>query len=314
MKRRTKSLFSFFPIAILVVTIGQCVGLAVADNSTQFYPTRTPPAITIESPNNSTIYNNIVPLNFTVTYNNDYAADVNTQWINWLGYRMDDKSAATLQVDLAQNTYPFQRNTTINLTEISQGQHKLEIIVNFYYTTTIGIYAYNFSSIPVYFSIYTTPPVISCLSPENKTYNTTTNLPLSVKVDRSVSWMGYSLDGQVNVTITGNITLPELPYGSHRVTLYANDTRSNMAASNEVYFNLANPQPSTPSTSPPSNSAQASTTPSTSQQPTPSNSASPTGNNAILRADTYWTAATIVTVIIAVIAVAFMLKKQHASR
>ncbi len=69
------------------------------------------------------------------------------------------------------------------------------------------------------------------------------------------------------------------------------------------------PQPQTPTpTHPPS------TPPSTTQQPTPSNSASPTGNNAILRADTYWTAATIVTVIIAVIAVAFMLKKQHASR
>ena len=310
MKGRTKSLFSFFPIAILVVTIGQCVGLVVADNSSQFYPTRTPPTITIESPNNSTIYSNRSPLNFTVTYNNDYATDVNTQWINWIGYKVDDKPVVTLQVDLAQGTYPFQRNTTLNLTEISQGQHKLEIIVNFYYTTTIGIYAYNFSSSPVYFGIYTTPPTISFLSPENKTYNTATDLPLSVKVDRSVSWMGYSLDGQVNVTVTGNVTLPELPYGSHRVTLYANDTGSNMGASNVVYFSLSSPEPSIPPTLP-SYSTHTSPTPSTSQQPTPSNSDYLTDNNPSLQTNMYWIGATAAAVTAVVAAAILLIRKRR---
>jgi hypothetical protein len=65
----------------------------------------------------------------------------------------------------------------------------------------------------------TGPPKISLLSPKNKAYSTT-SIPLWFTVDRTAQWMGYSLDGQANVTITGNTTL-SLSEGSHWISIFA---------------------------------------------------------------------------------------------
>jgi hypothetical protein len=82
----------------------------------------------------------------------------------------------------------------------------------------------------------TTPPSISILSPENKSY-TVKDVPLTFTVNETASWIGYSLDGQANETITGNVTLT-LSDGLHYVVVYANDTAGNMGASGPVYFTV----------------------------------------------------------------------------
>jgi predicted phage tail protein len=51
--------------------------------------------------------------------------------------------------------------------------------------------------------------------------------------------MGYSLDGQDNVTITGNTTLSGLANGSHSITVYAKDEFENTGASASVTFTIA---------------------------------------------------------------------------
>ena len=81
----------------------------------------------------------------------------------------------------------------------------------------------------------TTSPTISILSPENKSYPIN-NVLLTFTVSESTSWIGYSLDGQMNVTITGNTTLSELSDGSHSLIVYTNDTAGNMGYSESVYF------------------------------------------------------------------------------
>jgi len=81
----------------------------------------------------------------------------------------------------------------------------------------------------------TTAPTISILFPENKTYSIK-DIPLNFTISESISWVGYSLDGQANVTIAGNMTLTSLPDGIHYVVVYANDTAGNMGASGTVYF------------------------------------------------------------------------------
>jgi YVTN family beta-propeller protein/parallel beta-helix repeat protein len=88
----------------------------------------------------------------------------------------------------------------------------------------------------------TTPPQISLLSPTNMKYNES-SVPLVFTVDRSVNWVGYSLDGLKNVTVTGNITLTGLSSSLHSVTVYANDTFGNMGASQTVNFTVALPHP-----------------------------------------------------------------------
>ena len=92
--------------------------------------------------------------------------------------------------------------------------------------------------IPVGFPLTNkTSPAISVISPENKTYETN-DVALTFNVDEPYSWMGYSLDDQANVTISGNTTLSSLSDGFHHVLVYANDTAGNMGASGTVYFTM----------------------------------------------------------------------------
>jgi hypothetical protein len=57
--------------------------------------------------------------------------------------------------------------------------------------------------------------------------------------------MGYSLDGQDNVSIVGNATLSGLPNGSHNVTVYVTDVAGNTGASETVSFIVDAPFPAT---------------------------------------------------------------------
>jgi hypothetical protein len=80
-------------------------------------------------------------------------------------------------------------------------------------------------------------PVINILYPKNETY-TERNVPLTFTVSELPSWIGYSLDGQANVTIAGNTTLTSLAGGSHHVVVHANTTDGKMGVSNTVYFQV----------------------------------------------------------------------------
>ena len=84
---------------------------------------------------------------------------------------------------------------------------------------------------------HTTPPVISVLSPENKTYSVN-NLPLIFTVDEATSCLEYCLDRQSNVTVDGNVTLACLSDGAHVLKIYANDTFGNMGCSEDVWFTV----------------------------------------------------------------------------
>ena len=93
-----------------------------------------------------------------------------------------------------------------------------------------------------------TPPSISIVSPENKTY-TVSNVSLTFIVSEPTSWIGYSLGAQVNVTIAGNTTLTGLSDGTHNLTVYAKDTAGNTGTSETIYFTIktkkAEPFPTT---------------------------------------------------------------------
>ena len=90
----------------------------------------------------------------------------------------------------------------------------------------------------IYFTINNgIPPSITLLEFENTTYKKD-NLPLNFVVDEPVSWMGYSFDGEDNVTVSGNFTLSELAYGKHNVTVYAKDLLGNQGASETTNFTV----------------------------------------------------------------------------
>jgi N-acetylneuraminic acid mutarotase len=81
----------------------------------------------------------------------------------------------------------------------------------------------------------TIAPKVQITSPENKSY---TEVSLAFTVNRGTAWMGYSLDNQANVTVITERKLSILPQGSHKITMYGNDSFGNMGASNTVFFSV----------------------------------------------------------------------------
>ena len=94
------------------------------------------------------------------------------------------------------------------------------------------------------FGYGTVPPVISVASPENRNYNSS-EIQLNFTVNRQADWMGYSLDGNENVTLTGNTTINGLSSGLHNVTIYAKDELGNIGTSETICFSIELPFPTT---------------------------------------------------------------------
>ena len=171
------------------------------------------PFITVISPENKTYGMTEIPLTFE------------TRELSGLSYVLDG----------GQRVFIVYENSS--LTGLSEGSHNL--VING--TSTFGT---SYGSDYVYFEVDTLPPKITVLPIENDTYNVD-QVPLNFTVGESTSWLGYSLDGQSNVTVTGNFTLTKRTSGSHTLTIYANDTSGNVGASETIYFTIEEPFPTT---------------------------------------------------------------------
>lgn len=80
------------------------------------------------------------------------------------------------------------------------------------------------------------PPLITIISPTNGTVYGKILVPLTFAVNESASWIGYSLNGGGNVTISGNTSLAGLTDGSHSLLLFANNTYSKMGFSAASFY------------------------------------------------------------------------------
>lgn len=85
--------------------------------------------------------------------------------------------------------------------------------------------------------LYGNPFVISIVSPENKSY-VSSSVSVNYVVTESDSITSYSLDGQTNKTLIESMTLSDLSYGSHELKVYAKDTEGN-ESSDMVYFTIS---------------------------------------------------------------------------
>lgn len=93
----------------------------------------------------------------------------------------------------------------------------------------------------------TIPPMISVISPENKTY-ANRNVALTFTINESASWMGYSLNGEANVTLVQNTTLTVLADGVHSLCVYASDAAGNTGVSTGTFFTVDSTPPNIIST------------------------------------------------------------------
>jgi hypothetical protein len=86
-------------------------------------------------------------------------------------------------------------------------------------------------------------PNVAIVSPKNRTY-CTNSVGLTFAVKEVPSWIGYSLDGQANLTITSYVMLVDLSIGSHSIAVYVNGSSGSMARSETVYFAIDTVPPS----------------------------------------------------------------------
>ena len=85
-----------------------------------------------------------------------------------------------------------------------------------------------------YAALDTTPPSVSIISPENKTY-TTKNITLNVTASEEVNW-SYSLNDGANVSFLHNTTITARE-GANHLVVYALDRAGNLGSA-EVYFTV----------------------------------------------------------------------------
>ncbi|UCG04561.1 MAG: hypothetical protein JSW11_11375 [Candidatus Heimdallarchaeota archaeon] len=176
-----------------------------------------PPKITITNPTNQGYSSSSIWLNFTVN-----------EPTSWIGYSLDGAANVTI----TENKL---------LDSLSEGTHNVTI-----YTNDL---AGNSGSFTVdWFTIDTLNPNIDLAGPMNVTY-TTDEVWIDFTIDEPASWIGYSLDGATNITITGNTLLGSLSEGSHYLVIYTSDLVGNTGETS-VWFTVEIPEPEPTTTIP----------------------------------------------------------------
>lgn len=247
-KRTKLALALTLALLFSAVATTQFINLGVANPVGAELKYTTPPIISIHSPvNNETSNRTTVPLQFTVSKPAGWlihgGSDEAKQILKSVNYELDGRLVynTSLSSDLE---YPFYRS--VNLKSLTDGVHSVKVsaYASGWCIEMHGFWKYEVainSSAEVYFNVDTTHPTISILPVENNTYDTS-GRPLNFTVDESVSQLSYSLDGQENVTISGNTTLANLSCGDHNVIVYAMDEAGNMGASETITFTISEPE------------------------------------------------------------------------
>jgi len=253
--RKTTKFLSVIILGLLAASLldFQSVKAQYADDGRPF-PLASP--IEITSPSNSTYDSGVLMLDIS------FKLMLNVEKTNiTVLYSLDGKQNTTVAVSAklfpVETTITYANgstqtgisslfshyiiNASVALPELPEGFHSISVYGRYEH---VGGSNYNVhDSSRVCFTINNgKAPVISSPSLENKTYSQD-KLNLNFTVDESTSWMGYCLDEQANVTLTGNFTLTQLPYGSHTITIYANDTVGNMGSSATINLSIAQPFP-----------------------------------------------------------------------
>jgi len=181
----------------------------------------TAPDITIQTPQNQTYNTQSICFNVTST---DTLSITDT-----CIYSLDGASNITLSNDTATHFYGI--NSTMTDTQHS---------VIFYCNDTAG----NMNQTEtIYFTIDTTLPTITILSPHAQLNYSTQTIPFNITANENISWCGYSLDSAPNTTMSptqnnwGHINT-SMTEAQHTVKFYCNDTAGNMANTTQRTFTI----------------------------------------------------------------------------
>jgi hypothetical protein len=213
-----------------------------------------PPKISIYSPKNSTLCSNSIELSINVSLPESQTASMTflhtvyyeTDWLENRTYLYNSMGLS----DEIRSDNPPERQCFLfsGIFTVPEGKHSLVIHAEGggWYPPE-GIRQNGFfidGAQTVFFTSDATPPIVSVLLLENKTYYIS-NMTLNFTSNELVSQASYSLDGQENVTIAGNTTLTNLPVGKHNVTVYATDNAGNTGTSETLFFTVKETEPYT---------------------------------------------------------------------
>ena len=211
------------------------------------------PIISVYSPTNTTSVNaNEVLLNFSITRPREWEMTMSapdwkiSQYLKSVTVNVDSELCESISVSSNLSSAPF--TYFVYLKNLTDGAHNVTIHAYAsafeyvqWYSKPMS-YTVSNSSI-VHFTVDTTPPTITVWELENKEH-LEFGFPLNFTVNEPVSEISYVLDGQENITIAGNCTITNLPYGEHSLTVYATDEAGNTGASQTIDFTLTKePEP-----------------------------------------------------------------------
>jgi N-acetylneuraminic acid mutarotase len=168
---------------------------------------KVPPVIDIISPQQNKTYKNI-QVDYTVN-----------KVVSWVSYSLDNGPNVTLT-----KASSFVDN-------IPDGSHSIVLFAKDS-LGNIGV------SQTVRFTIDNAVPIITITNPLSQKYNTA-DITLTFVIDKPVAHISYSLNEQLPVSITGNITLPALPDGTHTIVVHATDELGNSGSSEEIAFTIS---------------------------------------------------------------------------
>ena len=244
-----------FAFAIILILFALLVTLPPLSVKADTNYTNLNGKLIMVSPKSNTTYKGNMSLSFTLNLSEN--APVPWFVITEIGYTIDDNTPILLpippsdqsyiNIESAFDTIPVNEIASVDISGLANGLHELKIFADGSCNVDDdGIFAWNVSLPSVNFSVYNSPPPnILIGSPQNKSYETAnitlSSIPLNFTVDKSTSWIGYSLDNQINSTIDGNTTLTGLSEGKHSIIISANDTIGNMGASQPINFTIAVP-------------------------------------------------------------------------
>jgi hypothetical protein len=258
-------------LLILIVSGLQAVEMAKANPIAY-----GPPRIAIVSPqygityNSSqvTLYVGIQLFGYTYT---------SLEVISWARFAIDNGITASLNLDMPTVIGPGTMiNSTNIISNLSDGNHTINIFLETSFGESANANVTFITDAKPSPTPSTSPtlsptptitaspsptkqPKVSILNPLNDSFFNVSlggvTYQLTYETNSTLSWVGYSIDGSDNVTVTGNSTFVHdfvSSNGYHTLTVYANDTSGNWAIPQSVTY-LVNFYPDytpTPSPSP----------------------------------------------------------------
>ena len=260
-------------LTLILALLFSAVAGAKLAKKVEAYPPYEPDAesaitISVSSPEDNKLYNTkAVKLDFYVTVGENTTHSLISKICYETDWRKENKTVFSyggyflrdLWVQLSSpRTFidPVSKSVqSLELTDIPEGNHSIRIYATVWHYSSIEKLESVFESylqyhdltmasrsVTVFFNVDTVPPKIVFSSPKNVTHNSS-DVSLDFTVDELCSKCSYSLDGQDNVTIAGNMTLAALPNGEHNVTIYAIDEAGNTGVSKTIYFTVDVPEP-----------------------------------------------------------------------